>query len=136
LEDVSPDAGGSITHNITTTVQPQWPANTNIVFSDGRTKILITSQQAIVHVVLQEAIENVHANLVFHHAFPDAGAALAGTRAALINAAMARFPSTADLHNRLLSDEEYMANMIVIVSIPYCILYSFDDITAPLTVLK
>ena len=117
----APDAGGSVTHNVTTTVQPQWPANTNIIFSGGRTKIRIMSQQAIVRVVLQDAIENVHAYMVFRHGFPDAGAALAGTRAALVNAATAHFPSTAVLHNRLLSDEEYMANMVIIVSIPYAV---------------
>jgi len=71
----------------------------------------------MVRFVLQDAIENVHAYLVFRNAFPDGCAALTATRAALDNAALVRSPGAADIYNRLRSDEEYLLNMSVIVSI-------------------
>jgi hypothetical protein len=88
-----------------------------MVFSGGRTRIGLTNQQTIVRVVLQDAIERVHAHLLFYHAFPDPSAALASTRGALVDAAKARFPGAAVIRERLQSDEEYMLNMSVIVSI-------------------
>jgi len=68
----------------------------------------------MVRLVLQDAIENVHMYLVFYHAFPDASVALAKTRDALTRAARARSPGAMAIHNRLLSDEEYLLNMSVI----------------------
>jgi len=115
--DTSPVADGSATQTVTTTIVPQWPVDTDIIFSEGRTRIRLMNQKTLIRMVLQDAISNVHANLVFGHAFPDAGVAFASTRAAVVNAAMGRFPSAGTIHNCLLSDMEYLSNMIVIVSI-------------------
>ena len=76
----------------------------------------------MVRLVLQDALENVHAFLAFRHAFPDPSVAVSNTRAALVNAAHVRFPGAAVIHSRLLSDEEYFLNMSVIVSTRYLVM--------------
>jgi hypothetical protein len=75
------------------------------------------NQQGMVRFVLQDTIENVHAYLVLHYAFPNAGVTLTATRGALDAAAVARSPGAADIYNHLRSDKEYFLNMSVIVSI-------------------
>ncbi|KAN0118798.1 hypothetical protein V8E52_004909 [Russula decolorans] len=92
----------------------RWPAETNMDFRDGRTRIRLMSQPTIVQLVLQDAIENMHAFLLFRHAFPDPDLVVEGAKAALTRAARARFPGAARVHERLLSDEEYILNMTVI----------------------
>jgi len=109
---MSAETGNSIAH-----AAPKWPVETEMVFSDGRTKIGLINQNLLVRMVLQDAIENMHVNLLFHHSFPNATIALASTKAALEDAAKARLPRTAAILNRLRSDVEYLANMSVIVSL-------------------
>jgi hypothetical protein len=67
--------------------------------------------------VLQDAIEYIHLYLMIHHSFPRSGAAVEGTRAALVKASRSRLPGAAGILNRILYDEEYFLNMSVIVSI-------------------
>jgi hypothetical protein len=92
----------------------RWPAETNMDFRDGRTRIRLMSQPTIVRLVLQDAIKNMHAFLLFRHAFPNPDLVVEGAKAALTRAARARFPGVARVHERLLSDEEYILNMTVI----------------------
>ncbi|KAN0109460.1 hypothetical protein V8E52_009254 [Russula decolorans] len=92
----------------------RWPAETNMDFRDGQTRIRLMSQPTIVRLVLQDAIENMHAFLLFRHAFPDPDLVVEGAKAALTRAARARFPGAARVHERLLSDEEYILNMTII----------------------
>lgn len=115
--DTSPEAGGSIAP--IGSVMPKWPAEIEIVFSEGRTKIGLMNQQPIVRIVLQDAIENVHAHLLIHDSYPNAAVMTQCMRGALVSAARGRFPGAAAIHNRLLIDEEYLANMSVIVSMAY-----------------
>jgi len=117
--ELLPEDGNSVAHTATGTVTPKWLAETDIIFSNGRTKLGLNNQQILMRAVLQDAIDNVHGNLLFQDSFPKPDAAGASTRAALVNAARSCFPHTAAIYNRLLSDEEYMANMSVIVSIAY-----------------
>lgn len=74
------------------------------------------NQSTIVRMVLQDAIENMHAFLVFRSAFPDPNLVAEGAKAALMKAARGRFPGASPVHDRLISDEEYNQNMTVIVS--------------------
>ena len=115
IDDLATDvASGDVAP--TATAMPKWPADTDMIFSLGRNRICLTNQQSMVRLVLQDAIENVHAFLAFRHAFPDSHVVYSCTKAALVNAAHAHFPGAAVIHNRLLSDEEYFLNMGVIVS--------------------
>jgi len=82
----------------------------------------LTGQQIMVHVVLQDAIENVHSHLVFQHAFPTAPDLVKSTRVALLDAARARSPCTAVIHERLVVDMEYLENMSIIVRITYIVM--------------
>jgi hypothetical protein len=79
----------------------------------------LTSQQVMVRIVLQDAIENVHLHLVFRHAFPTAPDLVNSTRLALVDAARECSPRTAVIHERLLVDEEYLEDMSFIVSITF-----------------
>ena len=113
---MSPEAGGSITHTVATTVMLQWPAYTDIILgTKGQSNMNLMKQHIIVCTVLQYAIENVHANLVFHNAFPNAGTTVARTRAALVNATIVCFPSVVTIHQHLMSNKQYMENIVASV---------------------
>jgi hypothetical protein len=127
-DDSSPGAGSSLVHSAIMTMR--WPAETNMDFRDGRTRIRLMSQPTIVRLVLQDAIENMHAFLLFRHAFPDPDLVVEGAKAALTRAARARFPGAARVHERLLSDEEYILNMTVIVSPSYLSMASLTFLIA------
>lgn len=114
--DTSLQAGNSLS---VAHIAPKWPVETEIVFSDGRTKIGLVNQNLLVRMVLQDAIENVHVNLLFRHSFPDPDGALSNTETALLDATRARLPRTAAILDRLQSDKNYLANMSVIVSLTY-----------------
>ena len=98
---------------------PKWPAETDMVFSDGRTRIRLMNQKTIVRLVIQDAIENVHAFMLFRNAYPNPALVVSSAKAALVNAATARLPGAAHVHQCLVSDEEYFLNMSVIVSYTY-----------------
>lgn len=114
--DAPPEAGTSGNH---AAVMPTWPSNTDIVPANGRSKLNLLEQPPLVRIVLQDAIDFVHSDLIFKHAFPNADMANNSVRAALVKAAKARYPVTAAVLNRLCSDSEYSANLSRIVSIPY-----------------
>jgi hypothetical protein len=88
------------------------------------------SQPTIVRLVLQDAIENMHVFLLFRHAFPDPNLVVEGAKAALTRAARAHFPGAARVHERLLSDKEYILNMTVIVSPSYLSMASLTFLIA------
>ena len=112
-------------------MRPNWPPETDMVFSDGRTRIRLMNQPTIVRLVLQDAIENVHAFLLFRNAYPSPGLVVTSAKGALVNAAKARFPGAAHVHNRLVSDEEYFLNMSVIVSSTYFAMALLTCLIAP-----
>ena len=99
-----------------------WPTNTDIVSASGRTKINLLEQHPMVRVVLQDAIDIVHLDLLFIHAFPNADMANESVKKALVKAAEARLPATAAILDRLRSDSMYSAKLSRIVSVPYCII--------------
>jgi hypothetical protein len=72
----------------------------------------------MVHVVLQDAINNVHSHMVSQNAFPTSLDVINITTIALMDAARARSPTSAVIHERLLLDIEYLEHMSIIVSIP------------------
>ena len=98
-DDMSHDAGSSVAHHAT--VMPTWPVETNLVFSAGRNRIGLMNQQREVQFVLQDTIENIHLYLMIRHSFPRSGAAIEGTRAALIKAARGRLPGAAGILNHI-----------------------------------
>ena len=95
----------------------KWPSNTDLVFSDrSSTKLNLTDQKPLVHTIVQDAIENLRASLMFHHAFPDVMLAFSFSKESLITAAEKHKPGAAALHSRLLEDEDYLMKITQLVS--------------------
>ncbi|KAI9445639.1 hypothetical protein BJY52DRAFT_1194228 [Lactarius psammicola] len=69
-----------------------WPTDTDLVLPPGTTKLMLTSQQPLVRAVVQDAIKNLRASLMFSHAFPDAIVAFSFTKESLIAAAESHKP--------------------------------------------
>lgn len=121
----SPQAGSSGDHDAVTLM---WPTDTDIISASGRTKLNLLEQHPMVRVVLQDAIDIVHLDLLFVHAFPNADMANGSVKKALVKAAEARLPATAAILDRLRSDSMYSAKLSRIVSVPYCMIRLLTDL--------
>ena len=105
--DISPVSGPPVT---------TWPSDTDIIFTPGTKKMMLTIQLPLMRSVMQDAFEHVRFYLLFNHVFPDAVAALAAVKAALASAASGSAnPRAWGIYNRLQSDEEYASKMIRLV---------------------
>jgi hypothetical protein len=91
-------------------------SETDLHFVPGSTRIILTGQRPIVRMVIQEAIENLRASLLFIDAFPDSNCALKFIQDGLFTAAKRQCPAAADVLKRLQDDEEYMSAIIPLVS--------------------
>ena len=94
-------------------------SQTNLCFVPGSTRIILTGQRPIVCMVIQEAIDNLRASLLFVDAFPPASCALKFIHDALITAAESQSPAAADVLKRLQEDKEYMAAMAPLVRVTF-----------------
>ncbi|KAH9043943.1 hypothetical protein EDB85DRAFT_1885442 [Lactarius pseudohatsudake] len=92
--------------------QPRLPALTNLVFVEGTTKVMLTSQRALIRVIVQDSIENLRASILFNNAFPDATVAFAFTREALIAATGNHGHGGGIIRRRLQVDDEYLTKLI------------------------
>ncbi|KAI9447170.1 hypothetical protein BJY52DRAFT_1193540 [Lactarius psammicola] len=88
-----------------------WPTDTDLVSPPGTTKLMLTSQQPLVRAVVQDAIENLRASLMFSHAFPDAIVAFSFTKESLIAAAESHKPGATYIQRRLQQDEDYLVKI-------------------------
>jgi hypothetical protein len=95
--------------------QYQWPADTNILYGPGSNKIALTCQRPLIRVVIQDAMENVRADLLFKDAYPDPAVALVTIKESLL-ASASRHPGASSIRRRLVFDEQYMTAMIPLVS--------------------
>jgi hypothetical protein len=80
-------------------VTPQWPQEMEIIFIPGTKKLMLTSQQPLVHLVIQAAFHIVHSSIIFIDAFPDAVHSLQLTNEALIEVAATNLPAAANIHS-------------------------------------
>jgi hypothetical protein len=85
-----------------------WPADTNLVFAVGSTKLMLLNQHPIVCTVIQEAIENLRAALLFTNAFPDICSALTLIKDCLFTAALRLKPGASEVLDRLTHDQDYL----------------------------
>lgn len=92
-----------------------WPVNTNLVYSDTSNKLKLMPQHALVRVVIQDAIENVRASILFTDAFPDASLSMTFAKDGLITAAKAHLPASHNIHARLIGDSDYVPKIIPLV---------------------
>ncbi|KAI9429942.1 hypothetical protein BJY52DRAFT_1200336 [Lactarius psammicola] len=91
---------------------PVLRVDTDLIFADGSTKLMLTNQRPLIRVIVQDAIENLRASLLFQNAFPDANVAFTLTRDALGVAAENHKPGGAIVQWRLQADDEYMARLV------------------------
>ncbi|KAI9446051.1 hypothetical protein H4582DRAFT_2069399 [Lactarius indigo] len=80
-----------------------WPADTDLL--------------PPVRNVVQEAIENLQASLMFNHSFPTAPVAFTFTKESLITAAEKYKPGAAHIQRRLQQDGEYLAKIVPLVRV-------------------
>ena len=97
-------------------LQPAWPVDTELVLSPGSNKVMLTGQRPVVRAVIQDAIDNLHAAMLFTNAFPDVCVALGLIKDCLLTAANCLKPGAKEVYERLEQDEEYMMKIIPLAS--------------------
>lgn len=93
-----------------------WPADTELQVIAGTTRIILTTQSALIQSVIHGSFEHVQASLLFEHAFPGPLLALSFIRNALVTSAKKCGPAAASIHTRLLNDEDYVKRIAPLVS--------------------
>jgi hypothetical protein len=94
-----------------------WPIDTDLIFAVGSTKLSLLNQCPIVCAVIQEAIENLWAALLFANTFPDVCSALTLIKDCLFTAALHLKPGATEVLDRLTRDQEYLLKMTPLVSV-------------------
>ena len=91
-----------------------WPEDTDPVFT-ADSKLLLNKQPPVLRLVIQGAIENLRAAILFHSSFPDVYAAHTLVKDSLLTAANHLKPGAADIYERLRRDPEYMSAILPLV---------------------
>jgi len=106
-----------------TVTNPPWPTEIDIVFATGSKRLLLSLQSRLLWSIFHGAFENVHSSLVFENAFPNAIAIPSVVRRSLVASAEVHEMvgghynnSAACVHQRLLSNDNYQASMLRLVS--------------------
>ena len=105
---------------VATELTSTWPEETELCFPPGGTKVMLTIQRRLVHIVIQDSVELLRASLMFENAYPDSVQSIVFVRRALVSAAQKQLPATLSIHNRLLQDDEYISKIISAVYTRYC----------------
>jgi hypothetical protein len=106
-------------HEQATTESPSaWPADTEIVFAPGGTRVMLTLQRPLIRTIVQDAIEELRATLVFNNAFPDGILAMSFIRHTLNVAAGKHCPAALSVCRQLIHDEDYALKLVPVVSSP------------------
>ncbi|KAI9451374.1 hypothetical protein BJY52DRAFT_1191052 [Lactarius psammicola] len=113
LSAETPSPNGAPTRRRTTPDSPIpiLRADTDLVFTEGSTKLMLTNQRPIIRAVIQDAIENLRASILFTNAFPDATIAFALSSDALKVAAESHKPD----------DGEYLAKLVPLPRARICL---------------
>ncbi|KAF8258873.1 hypothetical protein EI94DRAFT_1707602 [Lactarius quietus] len=121
-------AGPSVVPTVTSVrdANSGWPVITKLVYSSGTNKLMLTSQRPIIRTVIQEAIDNLRAALLFNTAFPDVCFALDMIKDCLLNAANHLKPGATEILNQLENDQHYLMK-ITPLPIPAARSYMFDS---------
>ncbi|KAI9429385.1 hypothetical protein H4582DRAFT_2089337 [Lactarius indigo] len=109
---IVPPSVRQVQDSATTVSEFTWPSNTDLSFAPGSTRLMLTAQCPLVRAVIQEAIENVRAAMMFNDAFPNLARAFTFIRDALITAAYSYGPVASMLHKRLMEDDEYLVRIV------------------------
>jgi hypothetical protein len=85
------------------------------VYVSGDNKVKLLLQHTLVRLVIQDAIENIRASIIFTNAFPDAALSIMFAKSALMSAAKGQLPATQDIYSRLMRDDDYLSSIIPVV---------------------
>jgi hypothetical protein len=102
-----------------------WPAETDLVFNTSSSRLMLTIQRPLVRSIIQDAIENLRAALLFNNVFPDVCLALLLIKDCLFTAADLHKPATMDILERLKRDGDYLLKITPLV----CLVLLSDDLT-------
>jgi hypothetical protein len=93
-----------------------WPVDTDLVLAAGSSKLSLLSQHPVVHAVIQEAIENLWAALLFTNAFPDVCNALSLIKDCLLTVALHLKPGATEMLKPLRHDQNYLLKITPLIS--------------------
>jgi hypothetical protein len=96
----------------------EWPADTDIVFPPGGTRVMLTLQRPLMRAIIQTAIEELRATLIFSNAFPDGILAMSFIRHCLNVAAEKHCPAALSIRRCLIHDEDYALKISPLGSLP------------------
>jgi hypothetical protein len=77
---------------------------------------MLTIQPPLLRTTIQDGFENLQASLLFENAFPEPNLTMLFVRKSLVAAARSRLPTTVNIYNRLLLDDEYTNKISRLVS--------------------
>jgi hypothetical protein len=87
---------------------------TDLVFLDGSSKLMLTSQHTIIRTIIRDATELLRATILANNAFPDPILSFNYAKHALISAAQNN-SSGAVVLRRLQDDDDYLAKLVTLV---------------------
>ena len=114
--------------NVSNPPAPTLPSNdTDLIFVPGTNRLILSAQQPLIWVVIQDAIENLWAFLLFDHAFPVALQAIKFVRDSILLAAENYKPGTSAIAARLNTNNDYLSLMTRLVNdVHIFYLFSFN----------
>ena len=89
----------------------------DLVFPTGMTKLMLTRQQPLVWVVIQDSFKILHSSLLFTNTFPDGVLTIELIKDALVCSAQNHSPGALTIYRRLLYDLEYFRKIMPLVSL-------------------
>ncbi|KAF8257046.1 hypothetical protein EI94DRAFT_1819298 [Lactarius quietus] len=101
-----------------------WPVITKLVYSSGTNRLMLTSQRPIIHTVIQEAIDNLWAALLFNTAFPNVCFTLDMIKDCLLNTANHLKPRATEILNQLENDQHYLMKITPLLCAHICLICS------------
>ena len=107
---------------------PFWPTETDLVFASGSSRLKLTSQSPIVHLVIIKGIENLQAAMLFTDTFPDVCSMLTLIKDLLLTSTSYLLPAAMDVLDHLKVNPDYLSKVTLLVS------FTYDEMT-PLTML-
>ena len=102
----------------------QWDRETDLFYIPGTNRLTLSAQKPLIRVLVQDAIDDIRASLLFVHAFPEGLDKVALIRDALLAVAEKYEPGSTHIHERLVNDRVYMAEMgrlVCVISVKYYI---------------
>ncbi|KAH8977649.1 hypothetical protein EDB92DRAFT_1822172 [Lactarius akahatsu] len=88
-----------------------WPANTNLLFAPGMTRVLLARQRQLICDIVWLTVNDLWATLIFNNTFPDGILATCFIRSSLNTAAkkvVKKKPAASSIQERLLADDDYV----------------------------